>query len=280
LRERGASPYTVKGYRRDLLAFFAWFRGAAGEEPDPAAVTGVDLREYQSWMRAARGLKPNTANRRMKAVKSWLAWCVKEGLAPRLPEFPKGAAEAKKAPQALERAEVNRLLREVEKGGSPRDAALVRLMLSCGLRVGEACRLKLSDLDVGERRGVVAVQSGKGGKRREVPVPPEARKALRAWLEAREKRHAGDWLFPGATDEKHLTECAAWRAVRKYAWRARVPGLHPHALRHTCATGMIRAGADLPTVAAVLGHTRLDTVMVYTRPGLSDMERALERGEA
>jgi len=239
----------------------------------------VPEREYQSWMRNARNLKPNTVNRRVKAVKSWLVWCVKEGLAPRLPDFPRGVPEAKKAPQSLGRAEINRLLREVEREGDPRDATLVRLLLSCGLRVSEACKLKLSDLDIGERHGVLTVRSGKGDKWREVPVPPEARKALRAWLAEREKGHKGEWLFPGASDDKPLTECAAWRVIKKYAWKARIPGLHPHTLRHTCATNLIRAGADLPTVASILGHSRLDTVMVYTRPGLPDMERALERGE-
>ena len=281
LRETGSSFHTITGYRKDLLAFARWYLETCGEEPEPEKVTSIDLREYQSWMRNVKGLKPNTVNRRMKAVKSWLSWCVDEGLAPRLPDFPKGVPEARRAPEALERAEVNRLLREVEREGDPRDAALIRLMLSCGLRVSEAVSLRLEDVDVGERHGVITVRKGKGGKYREVPVPPAARKALREWLAVREKEYPrSPWLFPGASGEGHLTECAVWRVVKKYAWKARIPDLHPHTLRHTCATNMLRSGANLIEVATVLGHARLDSTAVYTRPSAADLARAMERGEA
>lgn len=281
LRETAASHHTVTGYRKDLLFFARWYLETCGEKPEPEKVTSIDLREYQSWMRNVKGLKPNTVNRRMKVVKSWLSWCVNEGLAPRLPDFPKGVPEARRAPEALERAEVNRLLREVEREGDPRDTALIRLMLSCGLRVSEAVSLRLEDVDVGERRGVIVVRSGKGGKYREVPVPPAARKALREWLAFRKKKHPrSPWLFPGAADDRPLTPGAAWRVVKKYAWRARIPDLHPHTLRHTCATNMLRSGANLIEVATVLGHARLDSTAVYTRPSAADLARALERGEA
>ncbi|HBT46913.1 MAG TPA: hypothetical protein DEA73_03390 [Peptococcaceae bacterium] len=136
----------------------------------PEKITSMDLRKYQGWMRNAKGLRPNTVNRRMKALKSWLSWCVDQGLNPRLPDFPKGIPEAIRVPEALERAEVNRLLWEVERERDPRDAALIRLMLSCGLRVSEAVSLRLEDVNIGERRGAIVVRSGKGGRYREVPV--------------------------------------------------------------------------------------------------------------
>lgn len=181
----------------------------------------------------------------------------------------------------MDRAEVNRLLREVEREGDPRDAALIRLMLSCGLRVSEAVSLRVKDVDVGERHGVVTVRSGKGGKYREVPVPPAARKAVMEWLAVREKKYPrSPWLFLGASTNRPLTSGAAWRAVKKYAWKARIPGLHPHTLRHTCAANMLKAGANLVEVASVLGHARLDTTAVYTRPGLADMQRTLEKGRS
>ncbi|MBC7348230.1 MAG: tyrosine-type recombinase/integrase, partial [Clostridia bacterium] len=278
-QERDASPHTVSGYRKDLAAFAAWHRGAYGEDPDPAKVTAVDLREYQGWLRNVRNLRPATINRRMKALKGWLEWCAKRGLAPRVPEFPRGVPEAKRAPQGLERADVNRLLREVEREANARDIALVRVMLSCGLRLSEACSLRISDVSLSDRSGTLIVRSGKGGRWREVPVPPEARKALRAWLAERERRHAGsEWLFPGEDDSRPLSASAAWRAVKKYGWKARIPTLKPHVLRHTCATNMLRAGAQLTEVAAMLGHARLDTTAKYTVPSAADLARAAERG--
>ncbi|MBC7106940.1 MAG: tyrosine-type recombinase/integrase, partial [Firmicutes bacterium] len=89
-----------------------------------------------------------------------------------------------------------------------------------------------------------------------------------------------EWLFPGKDLSEHLSPSAAWRAVKKYAWRARMPGLKPHVLRHTCATNMLRGGADIVTAAEILGHARLDATRIYTRPSMADMARALERGEA
>ncbi|MGI9953296.1 site-specific integrase [Moorellaceae bacterium AZ2] len=68
--------HTVTGYRKDLLFFAQWYLETYGEEPEPEKITSIDLREYQSWMRTVKGLKPNTVNRRMKVVKSWLSWCV------------------------------------------------------------------------------------------------------------------------------------------------------------------------------------------------------------
>jgi integrase/recombinase XerC len=187
----------------------------------------------------------------------------------------------RKAPQALERAEQNRLLRELEREGDARDRALLRLMLSCGLRLSEACGLLAEDVSLEGRQGSVIVRRGKGGKWRELPLPPEARKALAEWLAERERKGIrSEWLFPGRDPSEPLSPSAAWRAVKKYAWRARIPGLKPHVLRHTCATNMIRSGAALTEVAGVLGHASLGTVMVYGRPSLSDMARALERGEA
>jgi len=262
LARSGASPNTVSGYRKDLARFAAWFRETAGEEPDPAKVTSVDLREWQSFMRT-RGRRPNTVNRRMKAVKAWLRWAVEEGLAPRLPDFPRDVPQGRKAPQALERAEVNRLLRELEKEGDARDKALVRLMLSCGLRLSEACGLRAEDVSLDGRQAAVTVRRGKGGKWREIPLPPEARKALAAWFEERERKGIrSEWLFPGKDPSEHLSANAGWRAVKKYAWRARIPHLHPHALRHTCATNMLRGGVDIVTAAEILGHARLDATRI------------------
>lgn len=271
----------MAGYKKDLTAFAAWHRETFGEDPDPAKVTAVDLREYQGWMRNVKALRPATVNRRMKALKGWLSWCARQGLAPRVPDFPKGVPEARRAPKSLDRAEVNRLLREVEREANARDTALLRVMLSCGLRLSEACGLKVSDVVLSERSGTITVRSGKGGKWREVPVPAEARKALKAWLAERQKRHAGsEWLFPGEDDSRPLSASAAWRAIKKYAWKARIPGLKPHALRHTCATNMLRAGASLVEVAAMLGHSRIDTTARYTVPSPADVARAAERGEA
>ncbi|OPX88220.1 MAG: Tyrosine recombinase XerS [Pelotomaculum sp. PtaB.Bin104] len=144
------------------------------------------------------------------------------------PNVPRKVQTQPTPPKALERNEQNRLLREVERRGKQRDVALVRLLLSCGLRVSEAVLLQVSDLDIGERHGKLTVRQGKGNKWREVPVPPEARRALKEWLDERERRYnACLFLFPirmvaisppGAWSKplKTMAALPAWTYIRTY----------------------------------------------------------------
>lgn len=99
---------------------------------------------------------------------------------------------------------VNRLLQDLEREGDPRDTALVRLMFSCGLRLSEAVPLQVSDVELSNRKGKAIVRWGKGAKWREVPLPSEARKALKEWLQ---KHPCGEWFFPGKGDNR-LSECS------------------------------------------------------------------------
>lgn len=196
----------------------------------------------------------------------------------RMPNFPKPVAIQKAPPKSLERREQNRFLREAERRGKLRDLALVRVMLSCGLRVGEVVAVKISDLDIGERRGKLVVREGKGNKYREVPVPPEARRAIQEWLGELNIKHPDrPWLFPNRKGERISTRYVE-RIVKQIALRAEVEAV-PHTLRHTCATNMLRSGADLVTVAQILGHESLDTTAIYTRADERTLAEAVERGE-
>lgn len=148
----------------------------------------------------------------------------------------------------------------------------------CHLRVGEAVALRVSDLDLGERHGRVIVRQGKGNKYRVVPVTVEARKALREWLAERDKKFPGsEWLFPNKKGG-HISTRYAEQVIGELARRANIE-CTPHTLRHTCATNMLRTGADLVTVAQVLGHENLNTTAVYTRPDEKTMAEAVEKGE-
>lgn len=138
--------------------------------------------------------------------------------------------EQKAPPKALERVEQNRLLREAERRGRARDIALIRLMMSCGLRVGEAVTIRLTDLDISERHGSVTVQ-GKGNKYREVPVPSEARRAIRGWLEDR-KHQASEWLFPNRNDN-HISARYVEQVIQNIGRFAGI-NVHPHISSHRC----------------------------------------------
>ncbi|MQL53616.1 tyrosine-type recombinase/integrase [Desulfofundulus thermobenzoicus] len=282
--QKGATGNTARAYRHALACFSAWWRDIYGSEPTPGDVTGIDLRDYQEYLqnvkrnRRGRPLKPATVKLYMEALQVFLKWAREAGHVGRLPNFPKAVQEQKGPPKALDRNEQNRLLREVERRGKNRDIALVRLLLSCGLRVSEAVSIKMADLDIGERHGVLTVR-GKGNKYREVPVPPEARRAVRAWLEERGKKHPNsEYIFPGRNGG-HVTARYVEHLIRDLGRFARLE-IHPHVLRHTAATNMIETGADLVTVAQILGHSSLNATAIYTKPNVRRMAEALERGEA
>jgi integrase/recombinase XerC len=151
---------------------------------------------------------------------------------------------------------------------------VVVVLLNTGLRASELCGLKLSDLELSERRGRLHVR-GKGDKARTVPLNAGVREALREWLSVRPAA-ADDRLFIGRRGP--LTPSGVWRIVTKLARRAGLEDVHPHALRHTFATRLLReAGADLVTVAELLGHESVNTTARYTRPSEKDLQAALER---
>lgn len=264
------SESTARAYGEDLSDFSRWFEGCNGQGVTPDLVTGIDLREYQSHMLTVRGLKPATINRRLAAVRAWLRWA-KNGSTLDLPKFPHRITEPKVAPKALDKIEDARFLRVVERAGNPRDSALIAIMRYAGLRVGEAIRVRTTEIEISERKGRVVVRTGKGMKRRKVPLGAEARNMISPWL----SKVTGEWLFPGQNN-RHLSARAAQDMIKKYAYLAHVEEVTPHVLRHTFATRLLRAGVDIVIVAALLGHSRLDTTARYTQPAYTDLERAVE----
>lgn len=264
---------TARAYREDLQDFSRFFADTNGEELAPGRVTSIDLKEYQAHMLRNRGLKPATVNRRIAAIRSWLRWCQDQGDIEALPRWPKRAAEVQRAPKALSKREQDRFLRAVEREGSARDKALIGLMLFAGLRVGESTRVRTSDIEMSERKGKVVVL-GKGMKYREVPLGRDARDMIRGWRD----QVAGEWFFPGQNKNERLSSRAVQQMIKKYAWQAKIEPdkITPHVLRHTFATNLLRDGVDIVTLAALLGHSRLDTTARYTLPTYSDMQNAVE----
>jgi len=258
---RGISQNTLKAYQADLNSFVKHCKAV------PAKITSIDLREYQEYLREK--MKPATVNRRMVSVKQFLTWAYKKGLIDHMPSFPENMAVQKSAPRVLNKVEQNRLLREVERQNKARDIALLRLLMDCGLRVSELVGINMKDINMGERHGSVTVK-GKGSKHREVPLPIEARKAVKAWLVEREKNHLNQWLFPNKNGN-HISSRYVETLIKNYG---RFAGLeiHPHVMRHTAAANMLKAGIDLVAVAQVLGHANLNTTMIYAKPGRKTME--------
>lgn len=257
--ERGASRHTVRSYRADL-ADCAAFLAARGL----GSLADADARALRAYLADLheRGLARSSVARHLATLRSFYRFLLRRGHAranpaaqlasPRLP---------KRLPTYLPIDESEALLR-ADFSASPtgaRDRAVLELLYATGVRVAELAGLDVEDVDL--REGAVQVL-GKGGKERIVPLGRKAVEALRAYLAGRETTTGP--LFRNARGGR-LTVRSIHRIVRA---RARAAGLHrrvtPHTLRHTFATHLLDAGADLRLIQELLGHARLGTTQKYT----------------
>jgi site-specific recombinase XerD len=257
----------------DVRSFARWFSDMLGEEFSSSPVTPVDMREYFAAM---RDRKPATLARKLRALNSFFRWAQSAGLVKSNPvSGVKAPREQRRAPKALSEQELHRLKRAVYRAGKPRDIAMFELLSNAGLRVGELCALRVGDVYLSERKGKVTVRRGKGNKYREVPLNIETRKALAAYLSTRPGADPDDPLLVGQRGA--MTPSGVWRALQSYAREAGV-AVSPHVLRHTFATRLLRkAGTDLVTVKELLGHEKLETTAIYTKPREEDMLATIER---
>jgi site-specific recombinase XerD len=177
------APKTITSYTTDLRAVARWFTDTTGQAFAAAVVTPTDLRDYRAHLRTVQRRAPATVNRRLAALRRFFVWAKAIGRVRELPtEGVRGVPDAPRAPKALAKRELDRLLRAAEQDGNKRNLAILLTLRHAGLRVGELCNLRLADLAISERKGSVTVRSGKGDKDRTVPLNNDARLALSAYL--------------------------------------------------------------------------------------------------
>ena len=277
LKAEDKAENTIKSYIRDLKHFARWFSQTNGEELSPEAITPIDVRDYKRYLMTVAKAKPATVNRRLAALRRLCRWAKAERLIEEDPsEGIRGVErERRLAPQSLDRKEVHALVRAVQRYGNRRDVAIIQVLRHTGLRVGELANLRLSDITLSARKGQIVVRWGKGGRYREVDLNADARRVIRNYLEVRPNAE-DDHLFIGQRGQG-LGVRAIESVVAKYARLAGLEGVTPHVLRHTFGKHLIDAGEDLVTVATLMGHSRLDTTAIYTRPSRRDMQRAVEK---
>jgi site-specific recombinase XerD len=278
LARQEAAKKTVANYRSDLRGFARWLKDATGEDFAAAAITPTDVRDYKGFLQTTQGRAPATINRRLAALRTFFRWAIGAG---RVGEDPtlqvRGVKSVPRGPRSLDKRDVDRLVRAVEKNQSKRNLAIVQTLRHTGLRVGELCALRLGDVEISARKGAVTVRSGKGSKHRVVPLNHDARQAIGAYLEVRPKV-TDDHLFIGQRGEP-LRPQGVELLVKQYARQAGLTDVTPHVLRHSFAKQALDAGVDLVAVATLLGHQRLETTAIYTKPSARDLEKAVARLE-
>ena len=257
--ERGASPHTLRSYTSDLTEFSRFLaeeKVAGWEAADTRVVRGYLARLHK------RKLAKATISRKLASVRSCFRFLARRGALEVNPARQvRGPRLGRRLPSFLPVDETAVLLSpepEPSVAGA-RDRALLELLYASGLRVAEGCGLDVDDLDEGRRTVRVL---GKGSKERVVPVGESALEALAAYLALRGRRRGA--LFLNARGGR-LTTRSALRIVRARARRAGiVQRVTPHTLRHSFATHMLGAGADLRLIQELLGHSRLSTTQRYT----------------
>lgn len=279
------SPKTVEGYVRDMTLFSAWFRQANGEDLSPQSLTKIDARQYRQHLLLVDKAKPATINRKLAALRSYSDWAKASGQVEySLVNGIKNVEEQSSAPKWLDKKEQERLLRELDKEVNAaktepgkrqaiRDRAIVILMLNTGLRVSELCALEQSDVVIKDRSGELRVRQGKGNKARSIPLNKDARKVVDEWRDVRQKVQ-NQALFISKTGEA-ITPRVIQRMIEEMGRRAEVEAT-PHTLRHSFAKNLVDNSVSLEKVAMLLGHSKLDTTLVYTTPGRADLEKAVE----
>jgi len=256
--ERGMSQHTLRAYRKDLETF------AAYAEKEPEDIEMIDVRGFVA-RQIKDGLSKTTAGRRLAAVRSFLKFLTREGF---LKANPAKLVTTPKAEKHLPKfLSVDDVFALIEKPDTisfvhARDRAILELLYSSGLRVGEVAGLNVEDVNT--REGLVKVK-GKGRKERIVPVGSKAVDAIKAYMVEKillKKKNKA--LFLNRTGSP-LSERGIRRIVVKYARLIGVSGqIGPHTLRHTFASHLLQAGADLRVIQELLGHASLSTTQKYT----------------
>ena len=281
--ERRVSLNTQTAYERDLAEFEA-FLEKNGLAADAAAVESAHIRTFLASLYET--CEPTTIGRKLAALRSLYKYLVTNDIVSRNPaaavRTPKKPA---KLPHFLSVDDAHAVM-EAETDDphlSARDRALVEILYGSGLRVSEAVGLNLGDIDLSEG---IATVLGKGGKQRVVPVGRKALEALKKYLEVRTlipKKKKGIPETPGpalfiSREGRRISVRTVQRMVRN---RGLLVGakesLHPHALRHSCATHLLEGGADLRTIQDLLGHASLSTTQKYTHLNIDNLMGVYDR---
>ena len=281
LHQGGKSDHTLAAYRRALNHFVAWSELLYGQDFDPANIIGRDVRDWKAHQQTVEKVAPATINQRLVALSRFFTWAVRQGLAQEDPTHDiKSIRLPQRQPQGLSNRDLRRLLRAVHASQNLRDIAMLEVLVGTGLRVGELLALQIGDVEIGERSGKLTVRQGKHGSFREVPPTRDVRHALEAYLEKhsdKDNPEAALWI---GTRGPLSNRSSVVRILDKYAYQAQIEPVKPHALRHTFATRYLEANPDdLRGLAALLGHANLNTVMIYTEPGIEDLAERMERVE-
>ncbi len=274
---RNLSPHTLRAYDSDLSQYLEFLTAHLSKPASAINPREADSQAVRGFLDSLhrRGSSRASVARRVSALRAFGRWLVREGHIDADPASLVGAPKVEqRLPTHLDMKEVVGMI-EAADTSTPlgrRDRAILELFYASGLRLSELAGLDLEDVNLAGR---VARVAGKGGKERIVPFNNSTAKAIKVYLKDRAaidapaparsiRSRAPDPLFLNYQGTR-LSTRGVDRIVRRYAREAATRlGVSPHALRHSFATHLLQAGADLRAIQELLGHSRLSTTQRYT----------------
>jgi len=265
LRERNASPHTIKAYTGDLEKFAAYVGEAGWKQIDHVRIRGFLSKLYD------HGLSKTSVARVLAAVRSLYRWLAREGV---VEQNPAALVSTPRLPKKLPRVPTIEEMNTVLDGAMPelaawaeRDRLILELLYGCGIRNSELIGIDLDDV---RWSGEAILVRGKGRKERYVPFGDAVKSALDAYVPVRQQKLAERKQSTRAlllnTRGTRLTTRSVGRIVKRIAVaKGLSPDVHPHTLRHAFGTHMLEEGADLRAIQEMLGHERLSTTQRYTQ---------------
>lgn len=263
--EKSLSDNSVEAYLNDVHKLNNYFSGK-NIEISPASISYSDLKEFLVWY-DGNNKNTRTQSRVLSGLRAFFRYLLIEG---EIEENPASLLESPKIglklPEVLSILEINRIISEIDlsKPEGHRNKAIIETLYGCGLRVSELVNLRLTDIHYNEEYVVV---TGKGNKQRLVPVSGKALKEINIYKTDRDR-------LPVIKDQNilflnrrggRLTRAMIFTIIKELASRAGIrKKISPHTFRHSFATHMIEAGADLRAVQEMLGHESILTTEIYT----------------
>jgi len=286
--EKNASPHTCRCYQRDLEGFEDFLKSSGmyltpSGDVELGKVDRIAIRKYLSFLH--RKNRKSSIARKISTLRSFFKYLVREEMVSSNPAKSVSTPKVEKTlPTTLTVDEAFRLMEspkslsgkssEGSKERSLRDRAILELLYSSGLRVSELVGLNWNQLD--QDLGIVRVM-GKGRKERIVPVGAKAIEALKAYLEERGSVEGGNPLFINSMGGR-LTARSVGRLIKKYSRHSGIfRKVSPHSLRHTFATHLLDAGADIREIQEMLGHSSLSTTQRYTHLSMGKLMEVYDR---